>query len=419
MNSHNFIYNGNELFAFGNNYNGQLGLGDYENRNIPTLVMRDKTIRQVACGRKHTFILKKSGELYAFGCNEFGQLGLNDNKNRNKPTLVIQDKTIQRVVCGNNFSILSKESGKVFVFGGNHDGQLGLGDNMHRSIPTLLMQDEKIQQIVCGGYYTFILKKSGELFAFGKNKFGQLGLGDKNNKNEPRLVVKDKEIRQIICGEDHTFILKRHNKLFGFGNNLFGQLGLKDNVDRNIPTLITIPKFSDNETKNESIRQITCGKDHTLILKKQGELFGFGSNFHGQLNLNGQSGLDDDMYKYATSYMIKDHGIRQIICAGHYSFMLKQSGELFGFGRNSEGQLGLGNYKNTNIPKPLMIIENIISINGIIVEKIKWDPNIYSILSQIKRTEIKNFLLVCHCYKQIHGICMVKYMRHMIISLLF
>ena len=67
MNNHNFIYNGNELFAFGYNEYGQLGLCDDNDRNSPTLVMRDKTIRQIICGGDHTFILKESGKLFAFG----------------------------------------------------------------------------------------------------------------------------------------------------------------------------------------------------------------------------------------------------------------------------------------------------------------------------------------------------------------
>ena len=43
----------------------------------------------------------------------------------------------------------------------------------------------------------------------------------------------------------------------------------------------------------------------------------------------------------------------------------------------------------------------------------------YSTLSETKRREIKIFILVCYYYKQVYKICMVKYMRQMIISLFF
>lgn len=66
-----------------------------------------------------------------------------------------------------------------------------------------------------------------------------------------------------------------------------------------------------------------------------------------------------------------------------------------------------------------MTDENIISINGILIKKIKWNSDIYLTLSKTKRSEIKNFLLICHCYKLVHKINVVKYMKHMIISRLF
>lgn len=60
-----------ELFTFGRNDEGQLGLGDRKNRYTPTLVMEDKTIRQIIYGSFDTFILKESGELFAFGYSRY------------------------------------------------------------------------------------------------------------------------------------------------------------------------------------------------------------------------------------------------------------------------------------------------------------------------------------------------------------
>ena len=115
---------------------------------------------------------------------------------------------------------------------------------------------------------------------------------------------------------------------------------------------------------------------------------------------------------------MKDNTIRQIICGSNHSFILKESGELFAFGNNTVGQLGLGDNNNRNAPTLLGMFENIVSINGIIVQ-IKWNPDIYATLTKTKKREIKDFLLICHYYKQIYKINVVKYMRHMIISLLF
>ena len=63
--------------------------------------MKNSSIRQIACGAYHTLILKHSGELIAFGDNEYGQLGLGDNIEKiNIPTCVIKDESIQQIACG-------------------------------------------------------------------------------------------------------------------------------------------------------------------------------------------------------------------------------------------------------------------------------------------------------------------------------
>ena len=419
MNNHNFIYDGNKLLGFGDNEYGQLALGDNNNRNLPTLVMTDTTIRQIVCGYSHTFIFKESGELFAFGCNDDGQLGLGDNENRNIPTLLTKDKTIRRIICGVFHSFILKESGELFAFGYNKSGELGLSDNNNRNIPTLLMQDKEIQNVVCGSYHTFILKESGELFAFGRNRFGQLGLGDNKNRSVPTLVMQDKTIRQIVCGTCHSFILKESGELFAFGYNYNGQLGLGDNKKRKIPTLLMktgddiVPSLNlpvRDKVKDNTIRQIVCGCYHSFILKKSGELLAFGCNYNGQLGLgdNKDRNIPTLLMKTGDDIVpslnlpvrdkVKDNTIRQIVCGNFHSFILKESGELFAFGYNSCGQLGLCDNKKRKIPTLLGTFDNIVSINGVILQ-IKWNPDIYATLSKTKKREIKDFLLVCHYHK--------------------
>ena len=142
------------------------------------------------------------------------------------------------------------------------------------------------------------------------------------------------------------------------------------------------------------------------------ELLGFGDNEYGQL------GLGDNNNRNLPTLLMKDNTIRQIVCGGYHSFILKESGELFAFGNNTHGQLGLGDNKKRKIPTLLGTFDNTVSINGVILQ-IKWNPDIYVTLTKTKKREIKDFLSVCHYYKLVYKINVVKYMRHMIISLLF
>ena len=239
--------------------------------------MRDKKIRQIVCGEDHTFILKNNGELFAFGRNNYGQLGLGNNENVNVPTLLkdkIKDKKIQQIICGEQHIYILTKSGKLFAFGNNYYGQLGLGDYIDRNVPTLM--NKEIQQIVCGRNHTFILKNNDELFTFGYNYFGQLGLGDHGNRKTPTLLTKEKGIRQIICGADHTFILKNNGKLFAFGFNIQGQLGLDDYKNKDEWSLL-MTNENIKIINNTIIKKIEWRPDifSTLSVIKQKEIFIF------------------------------------------------------------------------------------------------------------------------------------------------
>ncbi len=84
------INNQNECFAIGGNSYGQLGLENEETIFRPTLIpsLRDMKITKVICGAYHSFVLNSKGEVYAFGLNMKGQLGIGSYDNKKKPTLV-------------------------------------------------------------------------------------------------------------------------------------------------------------------------------------------------------------------------------------------------------------------------------------------------------------------------------------------
>jgi E3 ubiquitin-protein ligase HERC4 len=111
------IENG-QLFAFGKNDCGELGLNDEMNRLTPTelLFFQKLKIKSIYCGENHTFVaLGKlyiinldNNKLYCFGNNVYGNLGLSDNNNRLTPTenIFFNNMEIKKIICGENFSIV-------------------------------------------------------------------------------------------------------------------------------------------------------------------------------------------------------------------------------------------------------------------------------------------------------------------------
>jgi alpha-tubulin suppressor-like RCC1 family protein len=141
-----------QLYAFGGNYFGQLGNATNDKTGEPnptptlvTLPGEVGQVTQVAAGENHSLAVTSSGQLYAFGENYFGQLGDATNNRTVEPnptpTLVTLPGEVGRVTQvaggeGNSLAITS--SGQLYTFGENYFGQLGdtTNERTHEPNPT-------------------------------------------------------------------------------------------------------------------------------------------------------------------------------------------------------------------------------------------------------------------------------------------
>ena len=135
------------VFACGHNFEGQLGLGDAETSLMPTLVteqLQGKTAVYVAASDFHTLCITADGSLFAWGNSYCGQLGVGDKDHRLVPTLVaaLQGKQVAHVAAGNYHTIYTTADGSVFTWGDGDHGKLGLGDDRsNRLVPTQVRGD--------------------------------------------------------------------------------------------------------------------------------------------------------------------------------------------------------------------------------------------------------------------------------------
>jgi len=180
------------LWAWGNNEFGQLGLGDNSNRNVPVRVGEANDWVAVVGGgilsQGFTLAIKTDGSLWAWGNNSDGQLGLGDNTNRNAPVRVGGANDWAAVTAGTyHHTVAIKRNGGLWAWGSNNRGQLGLGDNTDRNAPVQVGADNN-WAVVSAGSHTLGLKIDGTLLASGLNYYGQLGLGNTTNRDTPTLV---------------------------------------------------------------------------------------------------------------------------------------------------------------------------------------------------------------------------------------
>jgi alpha-tubulin suppressor-like RCC1 family protein len=271
----------NELYVCGSNRYGQLGLGDFQDRYIYTKSYHNLgQIKNIYCGGFHNIILNENNEIFVIGNNSYGQLGLGDYDNREVHTKLEHNLgKIKNIYCGGYHNIILNDNNEVFVCGGNSVGQLGLGDYNKRNIYTKLEHNfGKIKNIYCGSHNNIILNENNELYVCGYNCYGQLGLGDFQDRYiYTKLEHNLGKIKNICCGDFHNIILNENDEVYVCGHNEFGQLGLGDNYNRN-----TYTKLEHNIGK---IKNIYCGDNHNIILNDNNEIYVCGDNTFGQLGL--------------------------------------------------------------------------------------------------------------------------------------
>ena len=80
-----------QVYGWGYNGNGQLGIGNNVNQPNPSRVgsLTNVIITQVVCGYAHTLALSDEGMMYAWGANSYGQLGTGNKANMVSPAVVV------------------------------------------------------------------------------------------------------------------------------------------------------------------------------------------------------------------------------------------------------------------------------------------------------------------------------------------
>ncbi len=348
------------LWAVGRNDKGQLGNGDVKlaTKLNPVQVMiaagRPMTeVASVSAGSSHTMILKKNDTLWAVGFNGMGQLGDGTGAQNVTKLNPVQVRIaagepmteVASVSAGSNHTMILKKDDTLWGTGFNFVGQLGDDTTTNRLNPIQVKTAEnqpmtQIAQVSAGGSHTMILKKDDTLWAVGFNTQGQLGDGTKTRKKTPIqvMIAADRpmtEVAQISVGRDHTMILKKNSELWAVGRNEEGQLGDGTTTNRLNPVQVKTPA---GEPMTE-VASISSGADHTMILKKNGELWAIGKNNKGQLG----DGSKINKKTPVQVMIAADRPMTEVaqIAAGEmHSMIVKTNGTLWGTGYNKYGQLG-------------------------------------------------------------------------------
>ncbi|CAB3387466.1 Hypothetical predicted protein [Cloeon dipterum] len=184
------------VFAWGSNCYGQLGLGTKQQTLVPTKVggtLGTKRVVQVACSGMHTLALTSDREVFSFGHNDCGQLGLVQNEDQTRPMKLdfpFSGKVVTAIACLCSSSVALLDSGEVLAWGSNNDDDIG--DDVRvlripRKVPGLY--GIKITRIMSGANHALALSNDGKVYSWGWNKYGELGNGRTDEHcHQPTLI---------------------------------------------------------------------------------------------------------------------------------------------------------------------------------------------------------------------------------------
>jgi alpha-tubulin suppressor-like RCC1 family protein len=152
----------NTLWAWGDNYYGNLGIGTSGSgtkRSSPVQVGALTNWLTVSSGRYHTVAVKTNGTLWAIGgYNRFGELGLGDANDKSSPVQIGAQTNWAKVSTGYNHTAAIKTDGTLWATGYNSYGGLGVGDSTHRSSPVQIGALTTWSNVFCGAYFTLAIK---------------------------------------------------------------------------------------------------------------------------------------------------------------------------------------------------------------------------------------------------------------------
>ncbi|KAG9275615.1 hypothetical protein AMEX_G10150, partial [Astyanax mexicanus] len=143
-----------QLFTWGENSSGQLGLGSGKsNSPQPLRSLRGIPLAQISAGGDHSFALSLSGTVFGWGRNNAGQLGLGnaESKLSPQPLRSLCGIPLAQISAGGDHSFALSMSGAVFGWGRNNSGQLGLGDTEGKLCSLVLFSNVQ-QNVNCGGH---------------------------------------------------------------------------------------------------------------------------------------------------------------------------------------------------------------------------------------------------------------------------
>ena len=203
------------------------------------------------------------------------------------------------------------------------------------------------------------------VYAWGEGSHFQLGRGQAVPPSTPAATANvyspigvppltqihnERGIERLYSGLQHNIAIMSDGSVFAWGRGDGGQTGHYGTVHSvtglpttNVPDIREIPILTDlNQTYG--IEVIHTGQNHNIALLRNGEVWVWGRNEHGQLGLGTSDNVMAPIRNDALTHISQNYGIAMFRNGSSYNHILTDTGVVYGWGRADGGRLGLGSW---------------------------------------------------------------------------
>lgn len=315
--------------------NPSQGGGGDDAKSVPETAVQLKRTKweKIALGETHVLAINEKGELYAWGSNKKGELGVGVTYESSVFPLKIE------------YVLIPSGTTNPDDFNWQSDGTDERGSGWRRKKANSLKEIEitgadgkkkkkqvprKWMDIAAGKERSFAINEDGELYAWGHNDIQTLGFGGtawRGRSPKTPTKVGDDWV-SVAAGRTHIIAINKDGEIYtwGFDNNF------RTLADRKM----LLKKPTRTGTKS-NWKFVAAGQDHSLAINEAGELYAMGNSRRGKL------GLGKDGTSSGKLTRVGDKSDWKFAAAGtHHSLAINEAGELYGWGENLYFALGLG-----------------------------------------------------------------------------
>jgi alpha-tubulin suppressor-like RCC1 family protein len=221
--------------------------------------------------------------------------------------------------------------GAIECWGDNARRQLASTDRTDRLSPVRVDASEEWLMVAAGDEHTCAIRATGALHCAGDNTVGQLGLGDRLPRDRFSPLPAPEDFTRISCGGDNCCATRLSGELYCFGDNLFGTPGLGDAEGSSDVDLPTRVMSDDRFTA------VSVGTAHACAIRRDGALFCWGRNVDGELGVGREATQQRQPMRVG-----RESDWTNVAAGEHHTCGIRGPGALYCWGSTEFGELGLG-----------------------------------------------------------------------------